>query len=99
MMQHGSSVFTRAKQGEVRVRFPYALPTLKLKEDPDFEDGRGHKPRTCGGLLKVDIAEKQTVVPRYLQQGCKPHQKLDFTQRDPYQTSDLYNSKIKFVFT
>lgn len=69
MMQHGSSVFTRAKQGEVRVRAKDLWGPLE------------------GGY------SRETVVPQYLQQGCKPHQKLDFTQRDPYQTSDLYNSK------
>ena len=48
------------KQGEVRVIFPYALPTLKLKEDPDFEDGRGHRSGNVSSLLNPSIPSQQS---------------------------------------
>lgn len=96
-MQHGSSVFTRGNKVRWESDFHTHCPLWSWREDPDFEDGKRPQAKDLwGGLLKVDIAEKTNCCPLVSPtRMCKPHQKLDFTHRDPYQTSDLYNSKIK----
>ena len=59
----------------------------------DFEDGRGHEPRSVGSLWKSENARTQ-ILPESLHKKHSPVDTLILAQWDLFWTSDLKDYKI-----